>query len=293
MSTDAVSSRMKSTNVRPAAQIPLAARAMFGSLRLLDAVAPTVAARVGLALFTRPRQYPRPERETEVLARGEAFKVPFGFGALPAWRWGAGPVVVLVHGWEGRGSQLAALVDPLVDAGFTVVAFDAPAHGDAPGTYANLFKFADAITAVTAFMGPVHGLVAHSMGGAAALYALRCGLGVQRVVFVAPANAGLALQRFGGFVGLSSETVDRMGELLEARVGLPIEHVAGPRLASDLGMPALVIHDDADRFVPWGDGAAIAEAWSGSDLHTTSGLGHHRILRDPEVVERAVAFLGS
>ena len=45
--------------------------------------------------------------------------------------WGEGArTVYLVHGWGGRGAQLAALVEPLVEAGHRVVMFDMPAHGD-------------------------------------------------------------------------------------------------------------------------------------------------------------------
>ena len=43
--------------------------------------------------------------------------------------------------------------------------------------------------------------------------------------------------------------------------------------------------------MPWSDGAAIAGAWPGARLVTTTGLGHRRILRDERVVSQAVAFV--
>ena len=43
------------------------------------------------------------------------------------YSWGSGPTVLLVHGWEGRGSQLSAFAPALVKAGFRVVAVDMPA----------------------------------------------------------------------------------------------------------------------------------------------------------------------
>ena len=53
---------------------------------------------------------------------------------IVAEKWGSGPVVYLVHGWGGRRGQLDPFVAPLVQSGHTVVAFDAPSHGDsAPG----------------------------------------------------------------------------------------------------------------------------------------------------------------
>jgi pimeloyl-ACP methyl ester carboxylesterase len=57
-------------------------------------------------------------------------------------------------------------------------------------------------------------------------------------------------------------------------------------------MPALVIHDVDDAGVPWQQGRQIAEAWPGAQFVKTQGLGHNRILRDPAVIGRVVAFIG-
>ncbi len=53
----------------------------------------------------------------------------------------------------------------------------------------------------------------------------------------------------------------------------------------------LVIHDRDDPDVPVRDGIEIAAAWPGGRLVETTGLGHNRLLRDPDVIARAVAFL--
>ena len=50
--------------------------------------------------------------------------------------------------------------------------------------------------------------------------------------------------------------------------------------------PLLVVHDKDDRETAWQDGADIASRWPHAELHTTTGLGHVRILRDSAVVER-------
>ncbi len=53
----------------------------------------------------------------------------------------------------------------------------------------------------------------------------------------------------------------------------------------------MVIHDKGDRFVPYSEGAELAAAWPEGRLMTTFGLGHHRILRDRDVVNAAVDFV--
>jgi pimeloyl-ACP methyl ester carboxylesterase len=56
--------------------------------------------------------------------------------------------------------------------------------------------------------------------------------------------------------------------------------------------PALLMHDRADPEVPFAHSEAITAAWPGSHLVPLEGLGHRKLLRDPAVIEAAVAFLG-
>jgi hypothetical protein len=64
-----------------------------------------------------------------------------------------------------------------------------------------------------------------------------------------------------------------------------------PTLARKFTTPLLVIHDHEDRVVPWADGAAIAGAWPGAALVTTTGLGHRDVVRAPDVIARTLAFI--
>ena len=97
--------------------------------RLFGDLAPKLTAKLARPILMTPH-VPR-AREWELGVLAEAQPITFRFG-LAGLRWGShGPIVLLVHGWEGRGSQLAAMVPLLVEAGFSVVTFDAPGHGEA------------------------------------------------------------------------------------------------------------------------------------------------------------------
>jgi len=61
-------------------------------------------------------------------------------------------------------------------------------------------------------------------------------------------------------------------------------------IAPRMEMPLLVVHDENDRFVPHVEGVCLADGWPGAELVTTTGLGHHRLLRDPMVVGRVTDF---
>jgi alpha-beta hydrolase superfamily lysophospholipase len=128
---------------------------------------------------------------------GAAFEVAVDGRRLRGRRWGDGDPVYLLHGWGGSSAQLDALVAPLVQAGFSVVGFDAPSHGASdPGPSrrrrSTILEFAEALRAVAARHGRPYGVVAHSAGATAAAVALRDGLPATRTVFLAPMAHPLA-----------------------------------------------------------------------------------------------------
>jgi pimeloyl-ACP methyl ester carboxylesterase len=78
---------------------------------------------------------------------------------------------------------------------------------------------------------------------------------------------------------------------LERRFGIPWTEFDVLAAARTMSASLLVVHDRDDRDVALADGEAIAAAWPGARLVVTDGLGHRRIVHDPEVVSEAVAFL--
>jgi pimeloyl-ACP methyl ester carboxylesterase len=267
----------------------LALRAVF---RTLGSVAPEVAARWAETIFcTPPRHRPRAGDEA-FLATGRAFTVVSEAQELAAWEWGRGPTVVLVHGWGSRAGRFSGMARSLADGGFRVVAFDGPAHGRSTGRLASLPEFARALAAVGRSVGTVHGLVGHSLGGAAAVLALRDGLQAERVVLLAtPADVTRYSTAFADHFRLPPATRIALRRNLETRLKARWDELHLPTIARTLPMPALLLHDREDEDVSFSQGEEIARAWPGARLVPTTGLGHRAILRDPAVVRRAVAFL--
>jgi pimeloyl-ACP methyl ester carboxylesterase len=274
----------KSTNVRLAAF-----RAIFGGL---SAIAPGIAARLAMALFRKPPRHRDSESERAALEASERLDLLLDGKPLAVWRWGRGPAVLLVHGWGSRGSRLASFIAPLTGAGFSVVAFDAPGHGASAGRLSSLPQFISAILAVARELGGVEAVVAHSMGGAAITLAMARGLPAGRAVFLAPAAdpAGYS-ERFAELIGLTPDVLARMKRSIERRFGQSWGDFDVLRAAAKMTAPLLVFHDRDDSDVAWTDGAAIASAWPGAELVSTTGLGHRRIVHDPGVVSRTVAFV--
>jgi pimeloyl-ACP methyl ester carboxylesterase len=298
MSRPAKTSPENSTTVRSSLALELARIGLHMAFGFGDNLGANLAAR----LFTSPRRHARPEREQAILATGHPFPVDAPLDAprwrgetrrLAAWRWGEGPTVLLVHGWEGRGSQLGAFVEPLVDAGMSVVAFDAPGHGDSDGNRLYLTDAADAVAAVAARVGPLHGIVAHSFGAPAVLLAYhRHGVDAARNVFIAP-NVLIddAVFRFTQLMQLGGRERALLEDRLGKHTGILPSSLTLDALVGDRDAAMLVLHDDGDKDVAPMHGRRLAETWPGAKLIATDGLGHRRILRDPAVIAGAVAFV--
>ena len=264
------------------------------SHRTLSAVAPALAARRAVRLFTTSPRTRRPAAEVDLLETARARPMQVGERRIETWVWGTGPSVLLVHGWGGRGAQLGALVGPFVTRGFSVVTFDAPGHGASDAGTVTIPEITTAIRAVAQARGPLAALVAHSVGATAAVRALWEGLDAGAVVLLAPAaDLVTPALRFTETFGFSREVRERMHRRIEERVGQPWSAFDVAALAPALATPLLVIHDRGDAEVPWQHGKVIAHAWRGASMLMTDGLGHRRILRDPDVVAAAVAFVAA
>ncbi len=268
---------------------PLSFRVLRGGLAWLGPRAPGLAARVAEHVFRTPPAYrPSPE-EREALVFADPLEVRFGEVVLRGASFGDGPVILLVHGWGGRSTQLRALVGPLVDSGFRVVLFDGPGHGATGGSQSSLPEMAAAIHAVLAEVGPVHAIVAHSMGAPSVALALERGPLPDRLVFISPpCHMSGSTRRFAHAFGLSEELRVRLERRLEQRFQRTLDEMDLGR--TSLPVPLLVVHDRHDREVPFEEGRRVAKSWPAAELVETTGLGHVRILRDPAVIARVVDF---
>jgi pimeloyl-ACP methyl ester carboxylesterase len=264
---------------------------LAGGLRLLARISPSLAGRAAADLFMTPRRFDRPAREDELLASATPFAIPFQ-GTLQAWRWGSGSPVLLLHGWEGRGAQLAQVVPRLTAAGHSVVAFDAPGHGLSTGKRSSLPEFAAALQEVARVTGAPHAVVAHSLGCAATTLAIRDGLRASRLVYFAPPLEPIDYTvRFCNAFGLNGEVALQLQRSIAKKFQRKWSDYSLADAAPTMSTPLLVIHDRDDEDTYLSEGAALAATWPGARLLTTEGLGHRRILRDPATVEAAVRFI--
>src|SRR3990172_6440577 len=123
--------------------------------------------------FFSPSQYEVKPRDREMITRGNNYRVPFDGGELAVTAWGkSGPAVLLMHGWGGARAQKTGFVEPLLEAGYRVVAYDQPAHGESDGKMTNLLEIAPTMDLIAQREGNFHAIIAHSLGTLITSYAL-------------------------------------------------------------------------------------------------------------------------
>lgn len=255
-------------------------------------IAPALSAKVSRRVLMRPRRYAAKPWETAAVAAAERIHFRFGLSGL---RWGErdAPVVLMLHGWEGRASQFAHFVQPLVEQGRQVIALDAPGHGESPGEESNAILFAYAAVEAAAEIPNLEAVIGHSMGAGALAYAISLGLSPERVVLLGgPSSLRQVLERYADGVNLTTHARPHFFKAVERHTGVNPDDVDIRKIAESLGhLPALIVHDRRDSMVPFTDGEAVARHWKNAEFMPTDGLGHWRILSDAAVVARVTSFL--
>ena len=264
------------------------------------AVAGRVSARLSAPLVSRlwftPWQLPvgarTREREASWLSGTQAWRLAWREQVLRGFVAGDGPTVLLVHGWGSRAAATGALIAPLTGAGFRVVAIDLPGHGETGGLEADAYVMADALlTAAWEFGAEM--VVTHSFGSLVLLDAVRRGLRPDRVVMIAPAvRLEHAVTRFGVEFGVPRRALEGLRPAIERRFGPGVwDEFAYDRAGVVFDSPVLILHDTDDERVALTDAELLRDHLAQAELVITHGLGHDRILRDPDVIVRTVAFL--
>jgi pimeloyl-ACP methyl ester carboxylesterase len=260
-------------------------------LALYGRVAPKQAARLLADLIARPGgQNPTQPWELASGTAGKAIELRTG---LHARSWGeSGPLVLALHGWRGRTTQFRPLAALLLDKGIRTVAVELPGHGISVGDSASPRLIGELLIEIERITGPVHTAIGHSFGGAALGAGLVYGFRSQRMVIVSsPTRVSRIPILLAKAAGLPARAMAEFQKLLDHDAGRPSAELDLVSAAPKSGIPGLLIHDLQDAVIPYVEAEALANAWPGLKMMTTSGKGHRDILSAPEVLKTIVDFV--
>ena len=279
-------------NTSPVLRIPAWIR--FG-VWLSQQLSTSLATQLALYLFFRPQRFKRPVREQEMHehALQTSCYVPEVDKKIQVFRFtGKGAKVLLLHGWSGRGTQLFAFADELRKSNAEVVTFDMPAHGQSLGNKTNIVELVACIKEVYAKYGPFDHAIAHSIGSMALLRALRDGIPMKSAAIISSGDKiRNVFYRFSEQLQFSDKVTEQMIQTVEKKFGMNLESYSSSMSLEHLKMPLLIVHDKDDKETPFIYSKDLHEIANNSELILTSGLGHHRILRDSKTVQKIVQFI--
>lgn len=247
-----------------------------------------------LDAFTRPARSPEGTAQSAILASAKTDQFGFEGETLCTYRWGNnGPAVLLVHGWESQSGHWQEWIPRLLDAGYQVIALDLPAHGLSSGVATHVIQARRAVQHIGEKLGPLYGLISHSMGSAAALYAFAQGLRVNASVHLAgPVSLKRVLLRAATHCALTDSATQAFLQEFEQRAGASLNSMEITSLEKGLLHQALLLHDPDDAEVPFAESSALAQAWQTATLVPLQGTGHRRILKSAQAIDASLEHLG-
>ena len=245
--------------------------------------------------FTTTR-FRAPEREQKALHTASTDRIDVYGIPVCTYAWGDSdrPTVLFIHGWSGRGTQVFAYIEPLLQAGYRVISFDGPGHGQTPGKQTSVLQYADVILRMQQHYGHFSAVITHSFGGMALAFVMQHGFSTDRAVCICPpADFDRIITNFAHILALPDSVLDTMLNRFHATHGHLIRDLVSTvnNVARIEDCPALLIHDRDDPEITWQDGERVAKAWRGSEFLLTEGLKHRRIVRADNVVTAAVDFI--
>lgn len=260
----------------------------------LEVVAPYLAHQYFIKIFFTPLKYSIPEKEKEMLAKADFFKISAAGLNIRCYSWGRGPVILLLHGWAGRPTQFRKFIEALVAAGYRVVGFDGPAHGKSDGKKTNIMEFEETLKNLYQKVGTPEAIIAHSFGGAAVLFAAMRGLEVKKLINIASPTIGdEIINTYLRAINGSASTGAFFKKWIVQKFGKPFDEFTSlyfiQRLKQEIDL--LLVHDEDDKEVFLEHALELKKHYPKARLLITKGLGHTRILKDEQVIAHCVTFI--
>jgi len=258
--------------------------------KYLSPIIPRLSSKVAMELFCRIPKSQRKKLEHDFWMTGENLNLNSG---RVAKSWGEGPIVWFLHGWSSKGSTYYKIIPAFVKAGFKVIAWDGPAHGDSPGKRVHLVSYSQAAAEdIKQYNQPIHALIGHSFGGAsvALLYKL-IPLPPHIVTIGAPTDVFKIFENYQRLINLSNKAYNYLIARAEKEIEQTIDSLS--LITNDISKKTkiMVVHDEDDKEVPFKRFTKLKGIWAGGTFYSTKGLGHNRILKDQGVAQKIIEFI--
>lgn len=264
--------------------------------RILSTVSKKKTAEIAFDLFSTP-QFRYKRIFPKIFDEAERQNFTIGNETVQGYRWnkGGSKKVLIAHGFNSSISGFGLYVQPLINKGYEVLAFDAPAHGRSTGKQINAVMYKEMILFINEKFGPINSFIGHSFGGLALSLALEEIPDKEnfRLVLIAPVTESkTAIDFFFSSLKLNGEVRKEFDQKIISMTNHPPEWYSVSRAVNNLNFKILWCHDEKDRITPWRDAQKVREQnHPNINFVVTNGLGHRGIYRDEKIANTIVDFL--
>lgn len=269
-----------------------------GFFQITGRIAPAFAAKKAFGFFGTPLVRAKHKRSDALLDSAERAYIQNGNQRLQTYKWGTGSKkLLLLHGWQSRGTALRAFIPSLLDKDFTVYAFDAPAHGESDGNFCTVRLYGEAIASFTKVHTDIDYVISHSLGGAACMYYMAFvnpTVSLKKLVMLAaPESIVKVIKDAGAQMALPPAAFKKFEELCIAHGnGRRLEEYSLARNYRNLSIgEAILFHDKDDAITKVDEVKNIVHGWDRATLYMTEGYGHYRIVKNPDVIQKIADFM--
>jgi len=276
----------------------LALRYIRAEINILSLAAPRKAAIKAFRLFCTPQQRVT-KKGSAFFEKGQALSFRHAGHSVRGHRWLPADAprkkVLIAHGFESASKNFEPYIAALLEKGYAVTAFDAPAHGRSGGRRILLTDYIGVLRRIEQDYGPFHSFMGHSLGG------LALGLFLEnsphnkatRLVLIAPAvETTSAVNAFAREFRLTPQLVKEMDDYVQETTGHHFDWYSLRRALHHVQAATLYVQDEEDKITPLQEALLVkGDGHRNVKFVLTKGLGHRRIYKEQEVMERIVAFL--
>ncbi|MDO5977952.1 alpha/beta hydrolase [Flavivirga spongiicola] len=263
-------------------------------INLISHFSSIYAAKLAIKLFSTPQKGRLNEKENLYLDSAIQEEIIHKNISIKTYCWkGEKETILLAHGWESNAYRWKSFIEILKPLNYTIIALDAPGHGNSSGKLFNAILYSECIHAV-AKKFKANTIVGHSVGGTATIFSQykKQLASIEKIVLLgAPADFVGVFERYETMMGYNKKVSHAMAQYVLRELNHLPAYYSAPDFIKEIEAKILAVHDKKDRIIPYTDGLKFKKNYEKVEFIGTKGFGHG--LKNETVHNHVIDFLNA